>query len=65
MNGLQTLVALRARPDVAQRPVAFLTAETDAEHIQAPRDAGAVAIMAKPFDPMGLGADVRKLYAGL
>lgn len=61
MDGPATLAALRAQPETADTPVAFITARAgrdDAERLAA---LGACGIVAKPFDPMTLAAQVRAL----
>jgi CheY-like chemotaxis protein len=57
MDGLETVRNLQARPATAGIPVILLTARVDGD---APN--GSVAgTIAKPFDPMRLGAEISRL----
>ena len=58
LDGPATLEALRALDATRHIPVIFLTAKiqpADRRHLS---DLGAVAVMAKPFDPNRLGRDI-------
>lgn len=57
MDGLQTLARLRADEQTADIPVILLTARVDREETDH-RVAGTIA---KPFDPMRLGRDIRQI----
>ena len=57
MDGLETVRRLRADPATADIPVILLTARVDGEK---PTDAVA-GVIRKPFDPMGLGAEISRL----
>ncbi|MES2729250.1 MAG: response regulator [Pseudomonadota bacterium] len=50
MNGLDFLIALRARPGGNVPVVIFCTTESDQEHVRAAMQAGANAYIFKPFD---------------
>lgn len=63
MDGPTLLQALRAQPAYAQVPVIFMTAKVQPAEVAALRAAGAIGVIAKPFDPMGLGEDIRALWA--
>lgn len=58
MSGLATLAALRSEPSTRDIPVLFLTASVQTEQRRIFVDAGAVSVLAKPFDPMTLARDV-------
>lgn len=58
MDGLQTLEKLKADAGTADIPVIMLTARVDGEH---PTDTIA-GLIRKPFDPMGLGAEISRLF---
>lgn len=62
MDGLQTLAALRQLPRLAQVPVVFMTAKIQQVEKQQYLDAGAIAVIDKPFDPMLLGETLTTLY---
>jgi CheY-like chemotaxis protein len=65
MDGLATLDALRRLPETAGIPVVFLTAKVQAQEVALYREAGAVDVIAKPFDPMMLPATVRSIWSRL
>ncbi|KKO48416.1 chemotaxis protein CheY [Arsukibacterium sp. MJ3] len=62
MDGLQTLAALRQLPGVKTIPVVFMTARIQQAEKQHYLDAGAIAVIDKPFDPMQLGDTLHRLY---
>jgi CheY-like chemotaxis protein len=59
MDGPTTFARLRERPETASIPIVFITARTQAQEVAALKELGARGILAKPFDPMGLAAEVR------
>ncbi len=67
MDGLETLAALRAAPQTARVPVMFMTGKAEARDIEIYRFAGAIGVLAKPFDlpalPGVLRAALRNLNA--
>lgn len=62
MDGPATLLALRQVPGLASVPVVFMTAKVQAQELAHYRALGAVAVIAKPFDPMTLAAQVREIW---
>jgi two-component system cell cycle response regulator len=62
LDGPTTLKRLRAEPAIAQIPVIFMTAKAMPEDVQRLRAIGALAVIAKPFDPMQLSAQVLALW---
>lgn len=62
LNGPQTLQALRAIGATASTPAIFMTAKVQAREIAAYRAAGALDVIAKPFDPMALPAQIRAIW---
>ena len=62
MDGPTTLGRLRALPAAANVPVVFLTAKVQPEEVTALRALGAVEVVAKPFDPMTLGATLAAIW---
>ncbi len=60
-DGLDTLRQIRLRPALDPMPVIFLTAQIQARDIDDYLSAGAIGVIAKPFDPMGLPGEVARL----
>jgi CheY-like chemotaxis protein len=63
MDGPGTLAKLRALPAHAKTPVIFITASVQAEERARLMALGATAVIAKPFDPMTLAAQLRSVIA--
>lgn len=63
MDGPAVLAALRQAPATAALPVVFITARTQAQDRERLLQLGAVAVIAKPFDPMTLAAELRAALA--
>ena len=61
MDGLQTLQRLRADARTREIPVIFMTARAQRAEIESYLSAGAVGIITKPFDPMQLASEVRRI----
>ena len=62
MDGPGTLRALRALPLLADVPVVFMTAKVQPQEVANYTRLGALGVIAKPFDPMTLAAQVRGLW---
>jgi diguanylate cyclase (GGDEF)-like protein len=62
LDGPATLQRLRADPAIARIPVIFVTAKATPENVARFRALGASAVIAKPFDPMQLAAQVLSLW---
>lgn len=62
MDGMATLRGLRAIPALAKVPVAFMTAKVNPPEVTHYQSLGALDVLAKPFDPMQLSAQVRTLW---
>ena len=58
----ETLIALRAMPEFANTPAIFMTAKAQHSDIFKFKDAGALEVIVKPFDPMELAAQVIAIY---
>ena len=63
MDGLETLAWLKGEPRTAAIPVIFMTARVRPRDLETYHAQGALAVIAKPFDPMTLAQHLRKLYA--
>ncbi|MDT3381631.1 response regulator [Labrys portucalensis] len=61
MDGPETLRQLAASARTAAIPVAFVTARTQTHEVVRYRAMGAIGVIAKPFDPMALAKDVKRL----
>jgi CheY-like chemotaxis protein len=62
-DGPATLAALRALPCTADTPVIFMTAKVQAAEIAQLFALGSLGVIPKPFDPMGVSSEIRKLWA--
>jgi CheY-like chemotaxis protein len=61
MGGPETLSRLRGHSETLHTPVAFVTARAQRSEIQNFATLDAVGVIAKPFDPVTLAVQVRKL----
>jgi len=62
MDGVTTLQALRAMPQFAATPVVFMTAKVQPSEIALYKQAGALDVICKPFDPMTLSQTVTEIW---
>lgn len=62
MDGPTTLQNLRADPATAAIPVIFLTAKVQPSEVARFQSLGALNVIAKPFDPMTLAAEIRQIW---
>jgi two-component system OmpR family response regulator len=62
MDGPGTLAAIREMPELASIPVAFMTAKVQPHEVAHYKSLGALAVIAKPFDPMTLADQVRSIW---
>lgn len=63
IDGPTLLNMMRQREDLADIPVIFVTARAQQSELQNFATLDAVGVIAKPFDPMSLAAQVRHLLA--
>jgi len=62
MNGMQTLKVLRTQPEFARTPAIFMTAKA-MDMVEAEfADMGVLGRITKPFDPVSLPADIRRIW---
>ena len=62
MDGPTTLDGLRRLAATAGTPAAFMTAKVQAAEVAHYKSLGAIGVVAKPFDPMQLAQQVRRLW---
>lgn len=62
LDGPGTLKSLRSDPVLADIPVAFMTAKVQPAEVAHYTSLGALDVIAKPFDPMTLAAQVRRIW---
>lgn len=58
-DGLTALSQMRQMPTLAATPVIFMTAKVQQSEVEHYVACGAAGVIAKPFDPMTLAADVK------
>jgi CheY-like chemotaxis protein len=64
-DGPTTLQRMRADPRFANIPVVFVTAKAMPAEVARFRALGAVAVIAKPFDPLQFGQQIVAIWEGL
>jgi CheY-like chemotaxis protein len=64
MDGPSTLKALRELDGAGNTPVIFMTAKVQPQEVAHYKALGALDVIAKPFDPMTLSANVRSIWEG-
>lgn len=64
MDGPTTFKRLRQDEATAEIPVVFVTAKVQRQEIQRYLDLGAIGVIGKPFDPMTLADELRRIAAG-
>ena len=62
MDGPATLVELRKKPEFADTPVIFMTAKAQAQEVVRFKELGAIDVITKPFDPITLSDQIRKIW---
>ena len=58
MDGPTTLKALREIPELADTAAIFMTAKVQPQEVEHFKSLGAIEVIAKPFDPMALSAQI-------
>jgi CheY-like chemotaxis protein len=61
MDGIAVLGRLKEKPETSGIPVIFMTAKVQKREIERYMGLGAAGVIAKPFDPMTLPEEVRKI----
>jgi two-component system, OmpR family, response regulator len=62
MDGPTVLAHMRSDPALMGIPVIFMTAKANSQEVARFRGLSAIGVIAKPFDPMTLGNQVRTLW---
>ena len=62
MDGPATMEALRNLPVTASVDMVFMTAKVQSNEVERYRELGAVDVIAKPFDPMTLAAQIQAIW---
>jgi CheY-like chemotaxis protein len=62
MDGPAVLERMRADPALERIPVIFMTAKSGSSDVARFIGMSAIGVIAKPFDPMALGQQVRDLW---
>lgn len=65
MDGPTTLAELYKQPELAHIPAIFMTAKVQPQEVAQLRTMGAVDVITKPFDPMTLSDQIRKIWADI
>jgi len=63
MDGPATLARLRDHPNTAETPVVFMTARAQSRELEHFKSLGAAGVIAKPFDPLTLSAQIRERFS--
>jgi two-component system OmpR family response regulator len=63
MNGIQTFRSLKELPAMSDTPIIFVTAKAQKHEIQQYKSLGAADVIAKPFNPITLPADIQAIWA--
>ncbi|PKF51868.1 response regulator [Enterovibrio nigricans] len=61
MDGPTTLNHLRQIPHITSTPVIFMTAKVQPTEVKAYLECGALGVISKPFDPMGLADEIKTI----
>jgi CheY-like chemotaxis protein len=62
MDGPTTLIELRKIPALSQTPAIFMTAKVQSHEVEELINLGAIAVIAKPFDPMTLSSQIMEIW---
>jgi CheY-like chemotaxis protein len=62
LDGPSTLRELRKIPETAGTPVVFMTAKVQPAEVAQYLALGALDVVAKPFDPMAVAADIQRIW---
>ena len=63
MDGLEALATLKSIPELQHIPVLFMTAKVQRHEIDHYLRVGAIGVIQKPFDPMTLPGEIKRIMA--
>jgi CheY-like chemotaxis protein len=63
MDGPAVLMELRRHPQFGDIPVVFVTARAELREVAAYRELDVIGLITKPFDPLALAPEVRRILA--
>lgn len=62
MDGPTALKKIRDMPEYKDTPAIFMTAKVQSDEVEAYLAMGAIAVIAKPFDPMTLASQIQEIW---
>lgn len=62
MDGPTAFKKIKENPSTSSIPAIFMTAKVQAEEVQRYLDLGAIGVIRKPFDPMNLASEIKKIW---
>jgi CheY-like chemotaxis protein len=62
MDGPTTLQQLRQKFDLSKVPAVFMTAKVQSSEVESYKALGAADVVVKPFDPMALSGQIRRIW---
>ena len=62
MDGLETMQHMQRDDELSRIPVIFMTAKAHPDEVRRLKAAGAREVLVKPFDPMTLAGDLRRIW---
>ena len=64
VDGPSTFLRMQANPRTSEIPVIFLTAKVQRHEVRDLKELGAVGVLAKPFNPLTLAAEIDGVLKG-
>jgi len=65
IDGVVALAELKAIPNLKDIPVIFMTARAQPGEVASYLEKGAIGVITKPFDPMTLSTEVKRILASV
>lgn len=63
LDGPSTLKEIRKNPSLSETPAIFMTAKVQPQEIEQFKALGALDVISKPFDPMGLADQIKTIWS--